>query len=102
MNSPWEKDTFFGIDGGAYSLQHSLLYWDFYRYIIGGNSNEYSPMFRFGKNDDILLRDVASAIAYIIRDQYKYSAALSEYDKSVYHGNRFNQNKERIGKNING
>lgn len=99
LNSPWEKDTFFGIDGGgADSLHHSLFYWDFYRYIIGGNSNIYSPMFRFGENDGVLLRDVASAIAYIIKDQYKYSAALSEYDKSVYHGDRFNQNKERIGK----
>lgn len=98
LNLPWEKDTFFGTDGGADSLHHSLFYWDFYRYIIGGNSNIYSPMFRFGENDGVLLRNVASAIAYIIRDQYKYSAALSEYDKSVYHGDRFNQNKERIGK----
>lgn len=98
LNSPWKEETFFGIDGGASSLHHSLFYWDFYRYIIGGNNNEYCPMFRFGKNDDILLSDIASAIAYIIRDQYHYSAALSEYDKKVYHGDRFYQNKERIGK----
>lgn len=98
LNSPWGDVSFFGSEGGAYSLKHSLFHGDFYRYIIGANNYKYSPIFRLNKNDDILLSDIASAIAYIIRDQYKYSAALSEYDKKVYHGDRFHQNKERIGK----
>ena len=98
LQIPWEDDEFFGSEGGARTLQHSLLHWDFYRYIIGGNSRVSSSIFWYKQEDDVLLGDIASAIAYIIKDQYKYSDRLSEYDKSVYHGDRYSQNKERIGK----
>lgn len=98
LDIPWETDDFFGTGVGAHSLQHSLLHWDFYRYIIGGNSSISSSIFWHERKDDVLLKDIASAVAYIIRDQYQYSDALSIYDKGVYHGDRYNQNKERIGK----
>lgn len=98
LNTPWDTDEFFGGQGGAFTLQHSLFHWDFYRYIIGGNSSTSSSVFWNEQKDDVSLRDIASAIAYIIRDQYKYSDFLSEYDKSVYHGDRYTHNKERIGK----
>ena len=98
LKSPWDTDSFFGSEGGAYTLQHSLFHWDFYRYIIGGNSSVSSSIFWHEHKDDVLLEDIASAIAYIIRDQYKYSDALSIYDKGVYHGDRYSHNKERIGK----
>lgn len=98
LNTPWESDEFFGSEGGAFTMHHSLFHWDFYRYIIGGNCNASSSIFWYNEEDDVALRDVASAIAYIIRDQYKYGDKLSEYDKGVYHGDRYNHNKERIGK----
>lgn len=95
---PSTNKKFFGEEGGAYWLHSSLFEMDFNRYIIGTNNNSASPIFYKEQKDDVDLLKVRDAIAYMIRDEYKYSSVLSQYDKGVYHGNRFEQNKERIGK----
>lgn len=90
-------DDYFGPEGGAYCLRHSLFAWDFNRYIIGTNSNNESKTFIFNDRK-ILLDDITKAVAYRIKHVYGYSEILSEYDKSVEWGDRHYHLKERIGK----
>lgn len=102
-------DDYFGNKPGAKAIHTSLFAWDFYRYILGANNNTYSPVFadskrpvdkikELNREGDVKIDDIADAIAVLIKDKYMYSDTLGEYDKSVYHGDRYDNNKERIGK----
>ena len=90
-------------------LYDSLFTSDFNRYIIGTNGHSYSDVFVNGERNidetaelgykyDVNLDDIAKAIAILIKEKYKYSDALGNYDKDIYSRNRFDQSQERIGK----
>lgn len=91
------NNDYFGPEGGAHTLYHSLFAWDFNRYIIGTNSNNESKSFiKNGVN--VRLDKITEAVAYRIKHVYGYSNILSEYDKSVAWEDRHYHSKERIGK----
>lgn len=102
-------DGYFGTTNGAKMLYDSLFTSDFNRYIIGTNGHSYSDVFVNGERNidetaelgykyDVNLDDIAKAIAILIKEKYKYSDALGNYDKDIYSRNRFDQSQERIGK----
>ena len=102
-------DDYFGTTNGAKMLYDSLFASDFNRYIIGTNGHSYSDVFVNGERNidetaelgykyDVNLDDIAKAIAILIKEKYKYSDALGNYDKDIYSRNRFDQSQERIGK----
>lgn len=102
-------DDYFGTTNGAKMLYDSLFASDFNHYIIGTNGHSYSDVFVNGERNidetaelgykyDVNLDDIAKAIAILIKEKYKYSDALGNYDKDIYSRNRFDQSQERIGK----
>ena len=95
-------ENFFGTNHGANSLHRSLFVWDFYRYIMGGNTSDDLDKF-IGKDEKhISIKDTAKAIALLIKNKYGWNEALDEYDSNVpYESSHFHRT-ERIGKNING
>lgn len=102
-------DDYFGTTNGANMLYNSLFASDFNRYIIGTNGHSYSDVFVNGERNideiaelgykyDVNLDDITKAIAILIKEKYKYSDTLGNYDKDIYSRNRFDQSQERIGK----
>lgn len=91
-------ENFFGTNHGANSLHRSLFVWDFYRYIMGGNTSDDLDKF-IGKDEKhISIKDTAKAIALLIKNKYGWNEALDEYDSNVpYESSHFHRT-ERIGK----
>lgn len=91
-------ENFFGTNHGADSLHRSLFVWDFYRYIMGGNTSDDLDKF-IGKDEKhISIKDTAKAIALLIKNKYGWNEALDEYDSNVpYESSHFHRT-ERIGK----
>lgn len=95
-----DEDNYFGESRGAQRLQSSLFHLDFYRYVIGGNSNNNSRVY-FDINDHgISLKDIAHACANIIRDEYRYSdyQSLNDYDEKLPYDYGTDKQYERFGK----
>lgn len=102
-------DDYFGTTNGAKALYSSLFALDFNRYIIGTNEHNYSDVFANRERNlddtaelsykyDVSLDNITKAIAILIKEKYKYSDALGNYDKDIYSRTRFDQSRERIGK----
>ena len=74
ISNPYENisnedipEDFFGTNHGADSLHRSLFVWDFYRYIMGGNTSDDLDKF-IGKDEKhISIKDTAKAIALLIK-----------------------------------
>ena len=105
ISNPYENisnedipEDFFGTNHGADSLHRSLFVWDFYRYIMGGNTSDDLDKF-IGKDEKhISIKDTAKAIALLIKNKYGWNEALDEYDSNVpYESGHFHRT-ERIGK----
>ena len=105
ISNPYENipnedipEDFFGTNHGADSLHRSLFVWDFYRYIMGGNTSDDLDKF-IGKDEKhISIKVTAKAIALLIKNKYGWNEALDEYDSNVpYESGHFHRT-ERIGK----
>lgn len=105
ISNPYENipnedipEDFFGTNHGADSLHRSLFVWDFYRYIMGGNTSDDLDKF-IGKDEKhISIKVTAKAIALLIKNKYGWNKALDEYDSNVpYESGHFHRT-ERIGK----
>ena len=93
----FDDGDYFGEGGGARKLHHSLFHWDFYRYIIGRNSDNKSRTY-FKDEIGVDLDVIAKGVAYRIKHTYGYSRKLSEYDNSVKWEESVYRQTERIGK----
>lgn len=101
MEYPAEEpfdDNYFGEGRGSKWMRTSLFAWDFYRYIIGGNSSVNSHTYIDEDGQGIVLKDIAKACAYRIKEVYKYSETLASYDEKVPYQTRMHNTVERIGK----
>lgn len=100
MNTPddnFESDMYFGTDHGSQQLHTSLFTWDFNRYVIGTNSRVNSHTY-IKDGNGVSLQDITNAVAYRIKEVYKYSKILSNYDSDLPHNSRMTNSHERIGK----
>lgn len=96
-------ENYFGEGKGAKLLYYSMSSGsDFHRYTIGTNSFAESHEFFLEDEDGALnplnLYDISKMMAPIIKNDYKYNAALSRYDGSRYSLERHHNKTERIGK----
>ena len=96
-------EGYFGEGKGAAQLEYSLsMSSDFYRYTIGGNSfaesNEFYELDEKGYPKPLKLELILKMIASIIKNEYKYSKILDNYDANVYSRERHHNAIERIGK----
>lgn len=91
-------EDFFGKSYGASSLHRSLFTWDFYRYILGGNSSDELDNFVDNQNASISIWKTAKAIALLIKNKYGWNEALGDYDNGVPYESSHYHKTERIGK----
>ena len=91
-------EDFFGESYGANSLHRSLFTWDFYRYILGGNTSDDLDKFVDNQKVSISIRKTAKAIALLIKNKYGWNEALGDYDNGVPYESSHNHKTERIGK----
>lgn len=96
-------EGYFGEGKGAAFLYYSLnIGSDFYRYTLGGNSFEDSHEFfevdEQGVPKALKLPMLLQMIAPIIKNDFKYSRTLDEYDAYKYSRDRHHNATERIGK----
>ena len=91
-------EDFFGESYGANSLHRSLFTWDFYRYILGGNTSDDLDKFVDNQNTSISIWKTAKAIALLIKNKYGWNEALGDYDNGVPYESSHYHKTERIGK----
>ena len=96
-------ENYFGDGKGAKLLYYSMSSdSDFHRYTIGTNSFVESHEFFIEDEEGALKRlnlyDIPKMMAPIIKNDYKYNAALSRYDGSRSSVERHHNKIERIGK----
>ena len=91
-------EDFFGESYGASSLHRSLFTWDFFRYILGGNSSDELDNFVNNQKASISIWETAKAIALLIKNKYGWNEALGNYDNSVPYESGHYHKTERIGK----
>ena len=96
-------EGYFGEGKGAAHLYYSMnLGSDFYRYTLGGNSfaesHEFFEMDEQGTPKALKLSLLLQMMAPIIKNDFKYSKVLDEYDSDKYSRDRHHNAMERIGK----
>ena len=96
-DNKFKSELYFGTDRGSIRLYTSLFQWDFNRYIIGTNSRANSQTY-IKDDNGVLLQDITNAVAYRIKEVYKYSRHISNYDSSLPYNSRMINSHERIGK----
>lgn len=94
----FKSDVCFGDGRGAQKLYSSLFTWDFNRYIIGTNAKRHSNTYITKDGQGVLLEDITNAVASRIKNVYKYTQTLSNYDDHVPYETRLTHLYERIGK----
>ena len=77
-------------------FQTSLFALDFNRYIIGTNSRTNSRTYIKDVNG-IQLQDITNAVAHRIKEVYKYSYPLSNYDSDLPYNFLLTNSYTRIG-----
>ena len=96
-------EGYFGAGKGADHLYYSMnLGSDFYRYTLGGNSfaesHEFFEMDEQGTPKALQLPLLLQMMAPIIKNDFRYSKELDEYDADKYSQDRHHNATERIGK----
>lgn len=90
-------ENFFGTNHGADSLHRSLFVWDFYRYIMGGNTSDELDKFIMD-GMPVSIKETSKAIALLIKNKYGWNETLDEYDSYVPYESGYFHETERIGK----
>lgn len=94
---------YFGLEWGSKKMYNSLFgFEDFNRYVIGTNNRKFSNKYFLpdenGKFQGVKLYDIMTKMAFYIKYVFGWNDKLGYLDNRTYSLNRFNNERERIGK----
>lgn len=94
---------YFGLEWGSKKMYNSLFgFEDFNRYVIGTNNRKFSNKYFLpdenGKFQGVKLYDITTKMAFDIKYVFGWNDKLGYLDNRTYSLNRFNNERERIGK----